>query len=43
MAKTFSDRQEVVAGPAPDCRVVKGLVRNLRLEPRDLRLGSLGT
>ena len=35
------DKQEVEARLAPDCRVVKGLLRNLRIEPWELRLGSL--
>jgi len=35
------DRQEVEARLAPDCWVVKGLLRNLRIEPWELRLGSL--
>ena len=37
------DRQEVEARLAPDCWVVKGLLRNLRIEPWDLRLGFLDT
>jgi uncharacterized protein YciI len=35
------DRNEVEARLAPDCWVVKGLLRNLRIEPWELRLGSL--
>jgi len=35
------DRQEVEARLSPDCWVVKGLLRNLRIEPWELRLGSL--
>ena len=35
------DKQEVEARLAPDCWVVKGLLRNLRIEPWELRLGSL--
>ena len=35
------DRQEVEARLAPDSWVVKGLLRNLRIEPWELRLGSL--
>ncbi|MBY0319209.1 MAG: hypothetical protein K2X72_10830 [Reyranella sp.] len=35
------DRQEVEARLAPDCWVVKGLLTNLRIEPWELRLGSL--
>jgi uncharacterized protein YciI len=35
------DRQEVEARLAPDCWVVKGLLRTLRIEPWELRLGSL--
>ena len=37
------DRSEVEARLAPDCWVVKGLLRNLRIEAWDLRLGSLDT
>ena len=37
------DRQEVEARLALDCWIVKGLLRNLRIEPWDLRLGSLDT
>jgi hypothetical protein len=37
------DRQEVETRLAPDCWVVKGLLRNLRIEPWELRLGSLDT
>ena len=36
------DRQEVETRLAPDCWVAKGLLRNLRIEPWELRLGSLG-
>jgi uncharacterized protein YciI len=36
------DRQEVETRLAPDCWVVKGLLRNLRIEPWELRLGTLG-
>ena len=35
------NRREVEAQLAPDCWVVKGLLRNLRIEPWELRLGSL--
>lgn len=35
------DRQEVETRLAPDCWVVKGLLRNLRIEPWELRLGTL--
>ena len=35
------DRTEVEERLAPDCWVVKGLLRNLRIEPWELRLGSL--
>jgi len=35
------DRNEVEARLAPDRWVVKGLLRNLRIEPWELRLGSL--
>ena len=35
------DKNEVEARLAPDCWVVKGLLRNLRIEPWELRLGSL--
>ncbi|MBI2738974.1 MAG: hypothetical protein HYX38_20800 [Rhodospirillales bacterium] len=35
------DRQEVEARLAPDCWGVKGLLRNLRIELWELRLGSL--
>lgn len=34
------DRREVEARLAPDCWVVKGLLRNLRIELWELRLGS---
>ncbi len=34
------DRREVEARLAPDCWVVKGLLRNLRIELWQLRLGS---
>ena len=38
-----ADRNEVEARLAPDSWVVKGLLRNLRIEPWELRLGSLDT
>jgi uncharacterized protein YciI len=37
-----ADKNAVEARLAPDCRVVKGLPRNLRIEPWELCLGSLG-
>ena len=40
---SWDDSEPLVAVRlAPDCRAVKGLLRNLRIEPWELRLGSLG-